>query len=210
MTDTPFSTDKLNLYVGNYYSKTDREVTASFNVWRGRSSFVIRRKGSSGKPMFTASLSPVTLESYACLAESIVKGGPKSKIVSPLQVWDKEEGKFKTDGAIVIGVDEKLVPYIGVSSSIGNHAFPIRMPRPNPLSDDAVTTEMAAILTIKLVLNDTAKRLRYYEVLTNTKRDFSNNNNGGGNRQNNNSGGNNNGGNSGGSNKVLEDDEMPF
>lgn len=206
--NAPFSVDNLSLYYGNYNSSSDKEITGSWNVYKGRSSFSIRRKGqNSAKPMASVSILPEQLWTFVYVADKLASKGVESKIKMTIPKW--EDGKFKDAGVLVLGIDKNFTPYLGVSTpEMGAYPFPIRLRRPSIASDEMFTKEELAAITIKAVFRDIAEHLTQMEVISNEKRNFQprNNNGGGNNYRNNNGGGNKE---SSGSSSI-DDDSMPF
>lgn len=205
-----FSTANLNLYYGNYTSGSDKEITAGFNVFNGRGSFAIRRKGQTGRPLASVSLRPEQLWSFVYAADKLAAKGPETKIKMTVSQWDNEARKFKDTGVVVLGIDKNFVPYLGVSTpEMGSHGFPIRLSRPSIANDELFTKEEMAAITIKTVFRDAAEHLTYMEVLSNEKRSF-NQNRSGGNSGYNNSSNNNSSNKSSGKDPMDLDDDMPF
>lgn len=178
----PFSTRSLNLYFGNYTSSVDRDVTASFNVFNGRSSFVLRRKGqASPRPMASVNVGPEQLLSYIYVADVLAAKGPKTNIKSTISVWDKETSKYKDNGIFVLGINDKYQPFFGVNTAdAGQQVFVLRLANPSLANDELLTKDQVAAITIKSVCENTRQHLTMMEVLTNEKRNF-NRNGGGGN-----------------------------
>lgn len=202
----PFSTDNLNTYGWIANSAGDKEISGGFSVWNGKVTFAVRRKGQAGRPMIQADIGTEQLWSFYEVAHLLTKQGPKGKIKLTLSAWDKEARKWKDAGVFVLGLDENLVPYFGISTpEAGAHAFPIRLKRPNVLGDEHVSKEEGALIALKTVCRDIATHMTQISVLTNQKRQFGNNN-GGGNR----GGGNRNSGGGGNNQSNDLDDDLPF
>lgn len=169
-------TDNLNMTLWSRNSQNDKDVSGNISVFKGRMSFNVWRKGSK-RPVVNVQLSTEALRCFSKLAGKIVGQGPKGKVKLTIQEWDKEERKFKDKGFFVVGVNDKLVPYFGVSTPEGQHAFPIYLKRPNVLSDENISQSEGAILTLETVCEDIRDRALLLESLSNEKRDFNSTNN---------------------------------
>lgn len=195
-------TENLNMTLWSRASAQDKEVSGSVAVFRGRTSLNVWRKGS-GKPVASVALTTETLRTISILTDSLVAQGPKAKFKSKLQEWNRDEKKFVDKGYFVVGLDEKMTPYFGISSQSGTYSFPIYMKRPNFLSDEAIDQTKGAALTLKSVCDDLRDRALLLESLSNEKRQQGGGNGGGSNYNRNNNNG-------GGNASAKLDDDIPF
>lgn len=119
--------DQLSHDLWQTNAENDRDTSLKLSVFNGRAQLSVFSKNSGGgRPVFSLML-PTEFGNAAKYFYNKMQAAGGSDQKETVNITDRVEGKTVSIGSITFGFDGKGTPYLGITSSGGQHKFPIRM-----------------------------------------------------------------------------------